>query len=690
MPFPTFSRFSSAVCFRLSRLSGAALAMLVLHAVPAGAQTADPQADLPTLGAMDVKGQAARGADAAYSTTRLDTQDIQARHVSQPEELFRQVPGMNVQDYQLSGVGNAIVLRGFGGGGHGGDVGVVLDGIPLNEAMSHADGYVDFNVIVPLEIDTLTVYKGPVSALYGNFNRAGLIAVQTRKGGSYQDVDVSAASHGTLDAQAALGLKLGEGDALNLAAQHARTDGFRAQSQAERTTLAGRWSHRIAPALEVALSGHLHEASGDSPGYLTAAQFATDPYGRDPRAMNDGAKKHFGTLRADVQYDLAPDLKWLGFAYATRQDFTRWFSRPVSAAAWRQREEAYDRAVQGVGTSLNGRSALAGAPLNWVAGVEAFRESTDYLFHDGLTHRARSAPAGYDRNARLSSVSAFAEVDAPLHPLLQPSAGLRWDRFTGACRQNGAETGTDPCGPMARTSHASPKLGVRSQVLPGLLLRANWSEGFALASNFAKYALGAAQLDPNVFRQTELGAQIQPLDGLVLDVAAYRLLSSGEIRAVAPGLYENYGATRRTGVEAGALWAVRRDLDLTLAWGSARSRVTQNGNAALVGRQVAGVPRYSATLGAAWRPVAGWEGTATWRRVGRYAVNADNSVAYGGYATWDLGLNYTPAGTRHRFYATVANLSGKAYATSAAVVAGQTLYAPGAPRTFKVGVQGSF
>lgn len=664
--------------------------MLVLRALPAGAQTADSQADLPTLGAMEVKGQAARGADAAYSTTRLDTQDVQARHVSQPEELLRQVPGTNVQDYQLSGVGNAIVMRGFGAGGHGGDVGVVLDGIPLNEAMSHADGYVDFNVIVPLEIDSLTVYKGPVSALYGNFNRAGLIALQTRKGGPYQDVDVSAASHGTLDAQAALGLKLGEADSLNLAAQHARTDGFRSASGAERTTLAARWSHRIAPTLEVALSGRLHEASGDSPAYITAAQFATDPYGRDPRAMNDGAKKHFATLRADVQYEIAPDLKWLGFGYATQQDFTRWFSRPVSAAAWRQREESYDRTVQGAGTSLNGRSALAGAPLNWVAGVEAFRESTDYQFHDGLNRRARTGTAGYDREARLNSVSAFAELDAPLHPLLQPSAGLRWDRFSGACRPNGPETGSDPCGPMARTSHASPKLGVRSQVLPGLLLRASGSEGFALASNFAKYALGAAQLDPNVFRQTELGAQMQPLDGLVLDVAAYRLRSSGEIRTVAPGLYENYGSTRRTGVEASALWAARRDLDLTLAWGSAHSRVTQNGNPALVGRQVAGVPRYSATLGVAWRPVAGWEGTATWRRVGRYAVNADNSVVYGGYATWDLGLSYAPAGTRHRFYATVANLSGKAYATSAAAIAGQTLYAPGAPRTFKVGVQGSF
>src|SRR5260221_3851203 len=41
-------------------------------------------------------------------------------------------------------------------------------------------------------------------------------------------------------------------------------------------------------------------------------------------------------------------------------------------------------------------------------------------------------------------------------------------------------------------------------VAPGVLLRASWSEGFALASDFAKYALGAARLDPNIFRQTEV------------------------------------------------------------------------------------------------------------------------------------------------------------------------------------------
>lgn len=657
----------------------------------AGAQPAAPTpSPAGSLPAIEVKGQAARGAAAAYSTTTLEAQDIEDTHPSHPQDLLRAVPGMNVQRYQLSGVGDAIVMRGFGAGGHGGDVGVVLDGIPLNEAMSHADGYVDLGVIVPLEIDRLTVYKGPVSALHGNFNRAGLLAFETRKHGSYRSLDLRTGTYGLWDAQAALGWQPGDGESVNIAAQHYRSDGFRVQSRQQRSTLAARWSKAVTPDLELALSGRLHQANGDSPGYVTAAQWATDPYGKDPRAQNDGTTKDFASLRADLRYTLAPEVTWLGFAYTTQQRFTRWFSRPVNASTWRQREEHYDRSVLGAGTSLNGRLATAITPLHWVAGIEALRESTDYLYVDGLQQRMRLNPAINDRRSRLHSLSAFAEVDAPVHPLLQASAGLRWDRFTGDCTRNGPETGTDPCGPLARMAHASPKLGVRSQVAPGVLLRASASEGFALPNAFAKYALGAAQLDPTVFRQTELGAQLKPRAGWVLDVAAYRLDASGEIRTVAPGVYENYGATRRTGVEASALWALHPAVDLQLAWGSAASRVLQHGNAALVGKAVAGVPRSTATASLAWRPAPAWEGTLTWRRVGAYAVNADHSVRADGYTTLDLGVHYRLPARGTRVYALLSNLADRRYATSSAVIGGIQVFAPGAPRSATVGVQATF
>ena len=84
---------------------------------------------------------------------------------------------------------------------------------------------------------------------------------------------------------------------------------------------------------------------------------APDRTDRAGTALNAvDVRRHFGTVRADVNYQIAPDLKLLSFAYATRQDFTRWFSRPANSTTWRQREENYDRSVFGAGTSLNGRT----------------------------------------------------------------------------------------------------------------------------------------------------------------------------------------------------------------------------------------------------------------------------------------------------------------------------------------------
>ncbi len=136
---------------------------------------------------------------------------------------------------------------------------------------------------------------------------------------------------------------------------------------------------------------------------------------------------------------------------------------------------------------------------------------------------------------------------------------------------------------------------------------------------------------------------------------------------------------------------MRKDLALSLTYGSANSRVTENGNAALIGKRVAGVPRSMTTATAAWTPVPNWTASLTWRRVGRYAVNADNSLHDGGYATVDLGLRYRASGARpDELHATLANAADKAYATSVSVIGGMPLFAPGAPRTLKLGARFSF
>ena len=668
--------------FPLTRAPYALTGLALLHA-PLTALANDPAL---ALDSTTIKGQAmSRATDQSYSGTRLNTEEIRAAHIDQVQSLLRKVPGMNVRDLGLPGVADNISLRGFGNGGHGGDIGFILDGIPLNEAMSHADGYSDLNIIVPLELQQINVLRGPVSALYGNYNRAGSIALQTRRAGDYRDIDISAAENGKFDLQAAAGFEHGDKQRINLAAQGVHDDGVREQSRNQRQTFAGRWAMAFTPDLEVALSTRLHHAEADNPSYLPYAEFKRDPYGRHAEVQNDGAEKHYRSLRLDTHYRLSDDLKLLGLLYNTRQDFRRWFTRPV-AGAWTQREESYDRNVFGGGFNLNGQAHLSGWPLNWVAGVESYRERTDYLKYEGTQYRQRIGLPEPDRRFTLNNLAAFSELEWQLNPLFMPTLGWRWDRFSGDCDLRGVQTSGSACQRMSSVSHASPKLGLRSQVLDGLELRASWAEGFAIAPETAKYSLGASHLSPNVFRQVEVGMNLSWRD-LNLDLVGYRIDSSDEIGMNPAGEYENFGETHRQGFEvAGHLYLTDR-LDASLAWATAQSEIRKHGNATLEGNRVTGVPSHTTTLTINWRPFRDWESSLTLRDIGDYAVDADNRSVTGGYWVTDLTLAYLyPDAPGYRAYLAMANLTDKTYAATVSTIG----YATGAPRRVSIGLQASF
>lgn len=643
------------------------------------------------IGLIEVKGQALRGANAAWSSTSFTSEDIRGKLLTDTQDLFQSVPGMNIRNYGLAGVADTISIRGFGGGGHGGDLGVVIDGIPLNEAMSHADGYVDLGVVVPLEIGAMTVFKGPVSALYGNYNRGGLISLETRKTGHYGEADIRFGSDKTADLQGAWGAEISDSQQLNLAGQVYRSDGFRPQGETERATLSGRWRADLSPRLSLAVSARAHEAESDGASYLTDAQYHSDPYGIDPRVQNDGADKSFLTLRVDGSYSVSDNLRLLAFAYGTEQDFSRWFTRPTGGGIWKQREESYDREVRGVGINLNGQNTYNGIGLNWVSGVEAFRESTDFIYYDGQNNRQPTAAPITNRESSLDSESLFAEVQADIHRLFMPSIGVRYDRFSGGCSLNGTETGNDPCGDLNDMNNVSPKIGIRSAINDQIMLRASWSEGFALPNGFVKYTQSARNLDPVIFRQTEVGANYQISNNLSLDVAAYRLRSSDEVRTLAPGVFENFGATDREGIEASINWQATQDLRIEWVYGIADSEILSNANAVLEGNEVGGVAEYNSNLSVNWNITPALSLDAAWRKVGGYALSSSNTDYADSYGVIDVGLNYVDNRLPGWVFNLKAdNIADKRYATSVSVIGGETVIAPGAPRQIMVGAQIQF
>lgn len=691
------ARVQAALRAGAAWLLGLVPAWAAADAAPSDSASAVVQAQAPSLLPAErgmervlVKGQTMRTQASPYSATTIEAQQVRDAAVTQPEELLRQVPGVVVRSLSLGGVVNTVTIRGFSSGAHGGDLGMVLDGVPLNEAMSHADGYADLNIVVPLEIDRLVVHRGPVSALYGNFNRGGVLALETRQGGRYVLGDLSAGSFGTVDAQAALGAPLLGGD-FNGAVQLYRSRGFRPGFGHERGTLAGRWSVALAPQTRLSLSVRGHRGDWDSAGNVTKERFeGPDPRGRDPRVVDDGGSKRYASARVDLGQGLGAGLRLLVFAYGNRQDYTRFFTRPLSATAWSQREETYDRGVGGAGFSLNGDGALAGRRLRWTAGAELYRERTDFLNHEGTVARQRVNAAVYDRRFRFDSQGVFAEAGLDLAPVLRPTLGLRWDRFGGECTRRGPETGGDGCGPLNAVSRATPKLGLRSTLAHGLDLRASIAEGFALPPGAVKYSAGAAGLAPTVLKQTELGLSWSPASWLRTDAAAYRIDSRNEVRTVSPGIFENFGSTRRDGIEASLAARAATHLELDAVYSRTAARVRANANPALVGKRITGVPVESATLAIAWRPPAGLGGGIELRHVGEAPVDAANSLRAPGHTTVDLALSYAGedgAGRRWRAYAKLENAGDRLYATSTGLGGGVQTFNVAAPRGLRLGVQ---
>ena len=216
-----------------------AVTVVVVLAVIAPSFCFGEEGDQKTIKLEDitVKGQAMPISERTTTVNIVDSETIQDLQLNRTDEILKEVPGVEIGNYNMGGVANVVQIRGFSSGAHGGDLGVYLDGIPLNEGESHADGYADMNVIIPMEIERLEVYKGPSSALFGNFARGGVLSFHTKKREKYNKFKIDYGSYNTVDVQGAFGSTFGDSVYNNTAIQLYRTDGYQDNQDRKSTRL---------------------------------------------------------------------------------------------------------------------------------------------------------------------------------------------------------------------------------------------------------------------------------------------------------------------------------------------------------------------------------------------------------------------------------------------------------------------
>ena len=652
--------------------------------------TQEEQEQVLKLDEITVKGQALHRNDLPTTVNVIDSEAFEDRIGVRIEEILNEVPGVYVRTMGKGGVVSSMTMRGFTSGTHGGDVGVFVDGIPLNEGESHSDGYADMNVLIPLEIDRLEVFKGPSSALYGNFGRGGVVSYTTKHTGEYNKIQMEYGSYDTVDMQGAFGHKLNDSLQNNTAFQVFRTDDYRDHSDWSRLNGSTRFTYDVSDKLDIGLSLRAHQSTWDASNNISQEMFDNDDLraGFPDYCQDDGGDKSFFSERVNLGCSISSQLRLLYWAYGIQQDFTRF---QTSSSSGSQKEYFYDRSVMGTGLSLNMDYTLWERSLTAVVGAEVYDEKTDTDVWD-TTDRQRDSHS-QSREFDIATYSLFAQGEYELSRYFRPMLGARFDTFGGSLDNN--DPGQDPLSTDINDFEKfSPKAGFRSMLLDGLDLRASYCEGFALPRSEVKFDPDV-NVDPMAIRQYEVGLNYQISGVLWADVTGFILDTDDEIQENPANSdnYENIGSTRRMGLETGIKVYPLEGLEIFGSLTLMDSEIRENPDSSLEGKKISRVPEYTASLGAKYTAPGEWGGRINWRKVGQYYVDSSNENTYDGYDRVDAGIFYTikgDAGRKYQLSLSVDNLFDEVYSDSVSYSNGSFWYAPAWPRAYWISLTMDF
>jgi outer membrane cobalamin receptor len=218
-------------------------------------------------------------------------------------ELVRQTAGVEVhQQGQGPGFASDAVIRGFTSD-HSTDVALMIDGVPINQPVNgHAEGYADWNEMLPEAVSTIRVLKGPVSPWIGNFGMGGEVEVETVSLADGTRWALRSGSFGDARASVVTGMSATTGGFV-AAADAMREDGWRRNmgSKSGHGLLNRIWFDSLGNSVSVGATAYASEWK--SPGFLTLDQYnhgdvrsAVDP--------TDGGRTGMGTVRASLKRDI--------------------------------------------------------------------------------------------------------------------------------------------------------------------------------------------------------------------------------------------------------------------------------------------------------------------------------------------------------------------------------------------------
>ncbi len=607
------------------------------------------------------------------STTRVTPAQLQTTPATDAYDLIRQTAGVEIHEQgQGPGFASDASIRGFSSD-HSTDIALWVDGVPINEPVNgHAEGYDDWNLLLPEAVSRIDVLEGPTSALYGNFAMAGVVNVTTVERLDGEQFTASAGSYGHVEGALLAGRDSGATSAV-LGIRGVHDDGWRPNAGYDIGQLHGRLVEHLGGLSTLDAGIELYGTDWDSPGFLTDSQFRANAFNIATNPTDGGFKRR-AQERVSYRLIAGPALLWRSTAYATQGRWQLYLTIPPEPGAGEgsgsQTEEEDHRYGFGATSALTW--LLPRGELT--AGFEGRFDHSNY--ENWFTTDRHRDSAQTLVAARQASGALFAEASLDFTQHLRATLGARYDA---------QETWSDVVG-QAELSHAKglvvPKVGLLYHFPEVGALYANVSRGFRQTDGVIT--------DPTLPFITEWAYEA----GLKVD----RAVLSGKVALFQTDVSNEQsfdpitltstsgGASRRRGVEAGATLRPADAVTLSTDWTFLDARyerlVTADGDT-LSGERVYNTARYVGVASATLEPPGrGWRVTVSLNAVGPYSPFDEPGVVRPAYALVHAGAGFRIAGGDYLDVG-VRNLFNQAYRE---LEAGGFI-APGQPRSLYVSLR---
>jgi outer membrane receptor protein involved in Fe transport len=626
----------------------------------------------PTLDSITIVATGVSNMTAA-SAGDVSQEQLASQPLLRPGAVLENVPGLIVTQHSGEGKANQYFLRAFNLD-HGTDLASEIDDMPVNmPTHAHGQGYSDLNFLIPELVSDLHYKKGPYYADEGDFATAGTVRMSL-----LNQLDTSATlGYGEDGYRRALligSMPLRSGTLLGAAEVYHNDGPFDVPDDYHRINAVVRY----------------HAGTERDHWTLTAMSYAGKWNSSDQvpqHAIDQGIIDRFGSLnptdggetsRSSLSFNRVrrSDTEQTQFsAYVIRykldlwSTFTYYLHDPVSGDQMLQHD---DRVVYGFKASNTWYTALAGAPMSNLIGLQA---RLDDIRGVGIFPTYQRHILGTAQNAAVieSNAAAYFENSIQWRDWMHTVLGLREDQFDfdvhdkmlnadGSC-----DLASDPLGCNTGTRRASifsPKLGVALGPWSRTTFFINVADGYH--SNDARGVTRSGQ-NPGQSAVTpltratsaELGmaSSIVPNWETSLDIFGLKLKSElvfdGDAGVTSPS-----GATTRTGIEWGNTYHFNRWLSADLNAAFTRARFDQNvpadnlgcGNAApshpcaqsiaITGRYIPNSPTNVIDAGLTAQSDSGWFGALRARHFGQSPLVEDDSAKSPPYTTLDAQLGY--------------------------------------------------